>query len=107
MLCWFLPYSSVNIINVNIYTTMCKIDSGKLLYNMGSPAQGSVVTQKCWMVKGGRLTRERIYIYTYIYIHMYIYLMCDWILFMCYWVTREEQGRRGELWVFNPGERQK
>ena len=29
---------------INIYTTMCKTASGKLLYNTGSPAQCSVMT---------------------------------------------------------------
>ena len=51
----------------HIYTTMCKIDSGKLLHGIGSSAWSSVITQRDEMEVGlgGRFRRERIYIYTY------------------------------------------
>ena len=51
----------------HIYTTMCKIDSGKLLYSTGSSALWSVITQRGEMEVGlgGRFKRERIYMHTY------------------------------------------
>ena len=53
--------------SINMYTTMCKLDSGKLLYNAGSLAQCSVKTRWAGCGQGGvggRLEREEIYIHT-------------------------------------------
>ena len=49
-------------INIPTFTTMCKIATGKLLYNTGSLAWCSVMTQGVrW--QGGRLKKEEIYVY--------------------------------------------
>ena len=56
---------------VNMYTLSCvqEITSGKLLFNIGSPAWCSVMTQRGEMGEG-KLKREGMYIYTYIYTHI-------------------------------------
>ena len=52
-----------------MYTTMCEVASGKLLYNTQGPAWCSVMTQRDRMggVEGS-FKSEGIYIYIYIYI---------------------------------------
>ena len=48
-----------------IYTIMCKTNSGKLLNNTGSPAWGSVPTQRAGVGGGQGASREGIYIHTH------------------------------------------
>ena len=60
-----------------MYTTMCEINSGKLLYNTGSTAWHSVMTHKGETEGAGRAAGEGgIHTHTHIYIQRELSLFC-------------------------------
>ena len=63
-----------------MYTTMCEINSGKLLYNTGSTAWHSVMTHKGETEGAGRAAGEG-GIHTHTHTHTHIYIQRELSLF--------------------------
>ena len=65
-----------------MYTTMCEINSGKLLYNTGSTAWHSVMTHRGETEGAGRAAGDGgIHTYTHTHTHTHIYIYIELSLF--------------------------